>query len=135
MIEIAEVPPKKRKRGQSPNARALAECKKRRWPAMTVEQTIPKTFIKRDLFSVIDIVAITPEGLLGIQVTDGSNHSHRREKILAEPRMEQWTLVGGLLELWSYAERGERGSKKEWTLRVERFVWADFAALVPGRAA
>lgn len=100
---------------------------------MTVEQTIPKTFIKRDLFGVIDIVAITPDGILGIQVTggQGGNHATRRHKIMAEPRMEQWLLVGGRLELWSYAERGAAGTKKQVTLRTEAFTYADLAALAP----
>jgi hypothetical protein len=44
----------------SPTARTLAECKKRGWIAQVVEQTIPHTFIKRDLFGVIDIIAVTP---------------------------------------------------------------------------
>lgn len=44
----------------SPTARALAECRKRGWVAQVVEQTIPRTFIKRDLFGVIDIIAVKP---------------------------------------------------------------------------
>jgi hypothetical protein len=44
----------------SPTARALAECRKRGWIAQTVEQTIPRTFIKRDFLGVIDIIALTP---------------------------------------------------------------------------
>lgn len=44
----------------SPTARTLAECKKRGWIAQVVEQTIPRTFIKRDLFGIIDVIAVTP---------------------------------------------------------------------------
>jgi hypothetical protein len=43
----------------SPTARALAECKRRGWIAQVVEQTIPRTFIKRDFLGVIDIIAVT----------------------------------------------------------------------------
>jgi len=53
----------------SPNARALAECRRRGWPAQTVEQRIPHTFITRDLFGVIDIVALAGPRIIGIQVT------------------------------------------------------------------
>lgn len=127
-------PNKKRKRGISPNALSLAECKRRGWPAMTVEQRIPKTFITRDLFNAIDIVAITPTGILGIQATSnsGGNHSARRHKIMAESRMEQWTLVGGLLEIWSWSPRivpGTKRRKVEFDLRAERIRWSDFAAV------
>lgn len=44
----------------SPTARTLAECRKRGWIAQVVEQTIPRTFIKRDFLGCIDIIAITP---------------------------------------------------------------------------
>jgi hypothetical protein len=44
----------------TPTARTLAECRKRGWIAQVVEQTIPRTFIKRDLFGIIDIIAVTP---------------------------------------------------------------------------
>jgi hypothetical protein len=46
--------------GMSPTARTLAECKRRGWIAQVVEQTIPRTFIKRDLFGIIDVIAVTP---------------------------------------------------------------------------
>lgn len=77
----------------TPTARTLAECRKRGWIAQVVEQTIPRTFIKRDLFGCIDIVAVTPEGIVGIQATSnltGGNHGMRVQKILAEPRMREW---------------------------------------------
>lgn len=44
----------------SPTARTLQECKRRGWTAQVVEQTIPRTFIKRDFLGVIDIIAVTP---------------------------------------------------------------------------
>lgn len=96
---------------------------------MTVEQRIPHTFITRDLFNVIDIVAITPKGILGIQVTGSTgngNHATRRKKVLAEPRMEQWTLVGGLLAVWSYSEVAPIGRQRQYELREEEFTWKDF---------
>jgi hypothetical protein len=126
---------KKRSKVKSPNALSLEECKRRGWPAMTVEQRIPHTFITRDLFNVIDIVAITPAGILGIQATSnsGGNHRARRHKIMAEPRMEQWTLVGGLLEIWSWSTRVVPGTgrrKVEFDLRAERIAWSDFEQAV-----
>lgn len=103
----------------TPTARTLAELRKRNWPAQVVEQTIPRTFIKRDLFGVIDIVAICPTGILGIQATTGDNHAARVAKIADEPRVAQWLTAGGQLEVWSWAKRGARGARKLWTLRVE----------------
>lgn len=106
----------------TPTARTLVECRKRGWDAQVVEQTIPRTFIKRDLFGVIDIVAITERGILGIQATSGGSgggHSARVAKIRKEPRVAKWLATGARLQVWSWAKQGPRGKRKVWTLRVE----------------
>lgn len=104
----------------SPTQRTLAECRKRGYVAQTVEQTIPRTFIKRDLFGCIDIIAITPKGILGIQATGGTgNHAHRIAKIKAEPRIAKWIAAGARMAVWSWNKRGARGETKRWTLREE----------------
>lgn len=112
----------------SPSARTLAELRRRKWVAQSVEQTIPRTFIKRDLFGIIDLIALSPDGILGIQVTSGANHAARRTKALAEPRLLVWLGVGGLFEIWSWSKRGARGMRKQWKLRAERLD----AAMVAG---
>jgi hypothetical protein len=103
----------------SPTARTLAECRKRGWPAQVVEQTIPRTFIKRDLFGCIDIVAITPNGLLGIQATSGTNHAARAAKARQQPHFAAWLRAGAHFAVWSWARRGGRGKRKTWALREE----------------
>jgi hypothetical protein len=103
----------------SPTARSLAECRKRGWIAQVVEQTIPRTFIKRDLFGIIDIVAITDAGILGIQATSGTNHAARVAKARLEPRLTRWLEEGARFEVWSWAKRGNRGERKLWSLRAE----------------
>ena len=109
----------------SPTARTLAECKKRGWTAQVVEQTIPRTFIKRDLFGIIDILAITPDGLLGIQATSGTNHSARIAKARQEPRLATWLRAGAHFAVWSWAKRGDRGKRKLWALREESVYESD----------
>lgn len=119
-------PTKKRKKPTPFTARALAECRKRGWTAGVVERRIP--FPKPqgttiDLFGVIDVVAIADGRIVGIQVTSGSNHDSRKDKILAEPRAREWVERGrGHLELWSFAKRGGRHVRKLWSLRVEAFT-------------
>jgi hypothetical protein len=118
----------------SPTARALAECKRRGWICQVVEQTIPRTFIKRDFLGVIDIIAIQPAGhyedsegplytptgfILGIQVTSGSNHAARIAKAKAEPRLTAWLSAGARFVVWSWAKQGARGKRKQWRLREE----------------
>ncbi len=106
----------------SATSRALAECRRRGWPSQVVERWNAWAKKRIDLFGVIDIVAITPGGILGIQVTSGANHANRREKILAEKNVRAWVDAGGRFELWSYAKRGASGKRKLWTLRVETFA-------------
>ncbi len=115
----------------SPTARSLAECKKRGWIAQVVEQNVRipgGRMFKRDLFGVIDIVAITRNGILGIQATSdntGGNSYRRVEKILAEPRAKEWCGFA-MLVVWSWAKQGARGKRKAWTLREQIVSVEDF---------
>lgn len=123
---MTEEPRKKpRKKPDSANARALAECRRRGWEAEVVEKRIPRCFITRDLFGCIDIVAITDRTLVAIQVTGGGHHTDRRSKVLAEPRLLRWLLAGGQFLVWSYDKRGGRGERKVYTLREEEILLTD----------
>jgi hypothetical protein len=106
----------------TPSGRTLAECRKRGWRAQVVEQTIPHTFIKRDLFGCVDIVALDGlPGVLGIQATDGTSVSKRVKKIHGEcyEAAYAWLEAGNRLEVWGWAKQGKAGKRKAWTLRVE----------------
>lgn len=103
----------------SPTQRTLAECRKRGWTAAVVERWNPHARIRQDLFGCIDIVALTPNGILGIQACAGSSHVARMTKSLAEPRLSAWRDAGGGFAVWSWAKRGARGKRKTWTLREE----------------
>jgi hypothetical protein len=105
----------------SPTQRALAECKRRGWTAQVVERWNPYAKVRQDLFGVIDIVALTPDGIVGIQATggQGGNHAARVAKIAAEPKAQLWKAAGGKLVVWSWALRGARGEAKVWTMREE----------------
>lgn len=120
---MSEPVTKKRKKGISATKRTMDECERRGWIAQVVEQRIPHTFITRDLFGIIDIVAITPDGIMGIQATAGSNnHALRMHKARAEPRLAAWLAAGAAFAVWSWAKRGARGKPKTWTLREEHIV-------------
>lgn len=132
--EAEEPAPRKKRKASTPfTARALAECRRRGWTAGVVERRIP--FPKPqgttiDLFGVIDVVAIADGRIVGIQVTSGSHHDSRKDKILAEPRAREWIERGrGHLELWSFSKRGGRHvTRKLWTLRVEAFTAESWSA-------
>ena len=119
-------PKKKRAKSTSPTQRTLAKCRELAWPVQVVERWNPHARVRVDLFGVIDLVVITPVGILGIQACAGDSHAARRDKILAEPRMKLWLAAGGLLELWSWRKGGARGARKLWTLRIESFAASDY---------
>jgi hypothetical protein len=80
-----------------------------------VEQTIPKTFIKRDLFGFIDILAVHPVTgeTLAVQTTSGSNVSARMQKI-----RQHENLAAVCAANWSLAIHGWRkNSKNRWVCR------------------
>lgn len=103
-----------------------------------MEQTIrgwqgngPRVF-KRDLFGVIDIVAVAKDEfgapyLVGIQTTSGGDHAKRMRKIHREHRAALWIRAGARLEVWSWTKRGQRNRRKLWTLRTEMVVASDIA--------
>lgn len=135
-LAVEPAPKAKRKAGTSPTARTLAECRKRGWAAQVVERWNPHAKVRVDLFGVIDLIAIVPPAdpleprpvvgdrgyILAIQACAGSTHANRRDKILAEPRAREWVEAGGHLELWSWSQRGAKGKRKLWTLRVETYA-------------
>lgn len=105
----------------SPTQRTLEWCREHDWLADVVEQNVPHCNVKRDLWGFVDILAIDPAGVLyGLQVTDGSHHANRRDKILASPALPAWCQHGRVVELWSWSLAGARGTRKHWTLRRER---------------
>lgn len=103
----------------SPTARSLAQLREWGCEAQVVERY--NRFAKRriDLFGVIDIVALYPTNIVGIQACAGSSHAARMSKIRSEPRVAMWLAAGGRLQVWSWSKRGARGKRKKWTLRVE----------------
>lgn len=114
--EPAAAEPKKRKsKGSSPTARSLAECRKRGWTAQVVERFNSFSKKRIDLFGCIDIVVITPSGILGVQACAGSSHADRRAKVLNEERVAEWVAAGGRFEIWSWSKK----ASGRWELRSE----------------
>ena len=77
------------------------------------------TFSRRriDLFSVIDIVAIKPDEILGVQATSYGAATEHRKKIREEPKVRSWLEAGGKLELHLW-----RKIKNRWQVKIETIV-------------
>ena len=118
-----------------PTARTLALLRSEGYTAQVVERFCPYSRRRIDLFSCIDIVAVRPGQTLGIQATSGANHSHRRDKAIAEPKLREWLLAGNRFEIWSWAKKGPRGKAKRWVERREEIRLEDLAEAVVPEAA
>lgn len=114
---------------KSPTARALELYRDLGFRIEKVEQrlAIPGKSVTRDLFNVIDLIAIKPGvGIVGVQATggEGGNHAARRNKAKAEPALREWLESGGRFEVVSFAKRcsNGRGSRKVVTPRREELT-------------
>jgi hypothetical protein len=103
----------------SPTARTLVLLRKEGWCCGKVEQTVPHTFIKRDLGGFIDIVAWKPgHRILAVQATSGDHVADRIAKIRSLPAAEAWMRsAGGTVEVWGWRKVGDRGKRKLWEAR------------------
>lgn len=134
-----------------PTQRTLAELKKRGYVVAIVERWNSFAHIRQDLFGFIDILAFHPEKneILGIQATadnGGGNLASRANKILGIKQEDNETLKQvdtrlsrrkraydwvsqpcRKLECWGWGQKGPRGTKKVWTLRVIPITLKEFS--------
>lgn len=110
MSEPAAPPKKKRRKmGVSPTRRTLAWLRSHGYVADVVEQTLPRCFIKRDLFGCFDIVAVkTGAPILAVQTTS-TRTAERTVKIEASGPARDWLLAGGSIEVHGWVKRVKGG--------------------------
>jgi hypothetical protein len=92
--------------------KTLEYLTKQGYEAGVVEKWIMGANKRRDLFGVIDIVAMGHGMILGVQSSSYAGRKSHMEKILAEPRVRKWLVNGGhlLLITWKKVLR-KRGGK------------------------
>jgi hypothetical protein len=112
----------------TPTQRTLKALRLDGYTAEVVEKWIPMTRQRKDLFGVIDILAMRPGEILGVQTTSGSNLSARLAKARAEPRLAAWLAAGGKFVVHGWAKRGKRGERKLWQVRTETITAGDMEA-------
>lgn len=99
----------------SPTQRSLKKLKADGYRAQVVEKWNPWSKTRKDLFDIVDILAMK-EGcpLLAIQCTTTANLSARIAK--APESVRVWLSTGNALEFWGWRKQGPRGKRKTWTL-------------------
>lgn len=64
-----------------------------------------------DLFNFIDVVALLPDRILGIQACGETDFNAHVAKIEAAPLLPAWLATGALIEIWSWRKTRPRGTK------------------------
>lgn len=78
----------------SPTARSLEHLRKQGYLAEVVEKWIPAVKRRKDLYGFIDILAIAPGRIVGVQATSGDNVAARVAKIADHPNVDAVRRAG-----------------------------------------
>lgn len=112
----------------SPTQRTLALLRSQGWRHVQVVEKFNRfAGVRQDLFGIIDILAIAPGHILGVQATSRDHVSHRLEKILESPAAPDWLDAGGMLVIHGWSKKGPRGKRKLWTVYERVITKSDFA--------
>ncbi len=121
----------------TPTARTKQWLQKQGWLVGITEKWNPHAKIRQDLFGFADLVAIPVELNFAdkftssynyetgkklpvfIQVTSGSNHAARRDKLLENENVRKVLSCYALVAIISWSKKGARDKRKIWTPRVE----------------
>src|SRR5574343_179294 len=118
--------------GLSPTQRTLRALRERGLVCEVVEkynQYAGPHGLRRDLFNIIDIIALGPSGVIGVQ-SCGNSFSDHYIKLTTDKYQEthNWLSTPGCtLELWAWRKvKVKRGGKAEmWQPRVVEITMAD----------
>jgi hypothetical protein len=97
----------------SPTQRSLKHLRKLGYLAEVVEKTIPRVFIRKDLYGFIDILAIRDGEILGVQATSGSNVASRVDKIANHNNVGAVRKAGIRIHVHGW----RKNSNRRWVLR------------------
>lgn len=115
----------------SPTQRTLKELKEQGFVCDIVEKWNAYAKRRKDLFGIVDILALDPtRGFLGVQCTgnDYSGHLKKLTEEKAQECMDWLSTPGGCLELWAWRRvKVKRGGKaKIWRPRIKILTLDDF---------
>lgn len=113
----------KRKKPVSATQKSLKKLREEGYLCEVVEKTIPKCFIKKDLFGFIDVLAIKGSEVLALQTTcgggSGNSNLYARERKIKEH--ENYPVVKKLG--WRIIIHGWRQIKDKYKNSNPKKVW------------
>jgi len=101
---------------KGPTERTLNELRRQGYKADVVERWIPQAKQRKDLFGIIDVVAIGGGETIGVQCTSASNMAARVTKIEDAEVTRDLREAGWRLLVWGWRKRTQ-GKQKRWTYR------------------
>ena len=115
--------------GLTPTQRTLRELRERGCICGIVErfnQHAGPFGLRQDLFGFIDIIALYPDSIVGIQ-SCGQSFSEHFKKIVENEVAPEW-LKHGRIELWAWrkVKRVRGGKAMIWRPKVHSFTADDF---------
>lgn len=104
----------------TPTARTLAALRTDGWLAEVVERWNPYARIRRDLFNMVDILAVRSAETLAVQVTAGSGVSARCAKLNASAALPVLLTAHWRMEVhgWRKVKLKRGGKAKRWQCRT-----------------
>ena len=90
----------------TPNQQSVRHLRELGYTAEVVEQRIPGTNRARDLFGIIDVVAIGNGQTLGVQATSADHVSHRRTKMIESGMLPIFKEAGWLVVIHGWRKDG-----------------------------
>lgn len=114
----------------SSTSRTLKYLRGQGWEVDIVERFNPyvgKFGIRKDLFGIIDIIALAEHSIVGIQ-SCGQSFAEHKKKILEAPLSLEWLKSGGRLILigWRKLKLKRGGKAMRWTPRIYEFKRDDY---------
>jgi hypothetical protein len=91
--------------------------------------------VTKDLFGIFDLIFVSPNGIVGVQVTSSGAVTAHKQKIESAVVTKKWLAAGGsiVLHLW------KKNKSKRWTLKImdiymaytDELVWRDTGYKLP----
>ena len=111
----------------SPAARSKRHMEAAGYRVATVERWNHVTRTRHDAFGFLDLIAIRPSQIVGVQTTTGGHVPNRIGKITGERAEEarDWLAAGGLIEVhgWRQLKVKRGGKAKRWHPIVVSLDW------------
>jgi hypothetical protein len=108
----------------SPTVLSLQLLRKEGYTAEVVEKWISQARIRKDLFGIIDILAIKEGeyGVLGIQTTSTPNMNARLKKASLNKKLLTWYKCGNKFQVWGWQKENGVYAINKKELVKEKFL-------------